>query len=41
MKWMESKMRKVLVMLVVNMGQDGNCEETEAEKGNKNGGERR
>jgi hypothetical protein len=41
MKWMEGKMRKVLGMLVVNMRQDGNCEETQAGKGNKNGGGRK
>jgi hypothetical protein len=37
---MDGMMRKKLGMLAVNMKQDGNCEDTEAETGDRNGEQR-
>jgi hypothetical protein len=35
MKWMEGRMRKTLGIPAVNMRQDGNCEATEDETGDR------
>jgi hypothetical protein len=37
MKWMEERMRKKWRMLTVNVSLDGNCEESEADRDDRNG----